>query len=233
MAAAKRRTVTVLGFADLDHSVEFYHLFLTSPQFYDDFRDFGFQWPNTPSLGYMMIKLDPKDLDAVERLEEKLLLSGIDGLRIPSLEQEGSAVLLRHTLSIYVAFMVTAALIGLAGLAIIQMRAIREREAQIGMMRCVGIRKGHLAAVFLIEGSLFASLGLAVGWAFGTIGGYWIYQLSFVAKNPLQETLPFYYPALALVAVIGAIFVAAAALNVGPALRSLSVSPGAAVRAQD
>lgn len=230
---AVRRTVTVLGFADVDHSVEFYHLMLTSPQFYDEYRDRGFQWPNTPHLGYLMIKLDPADLDEVQRLEDKLLLAGIDGLRIPGLEQRGNAELLGHTLSTYVAFMVAAALIGLAGLAIIQMRAIREREPQIGMLRSIGIRKGHLAALFLIEGSLFASVGLAVGWAFGTIGGYWIYRLSAASQNPLTEVLPFHYPALQLAAIIGAILLAAVALNVAPALRSLSVSPGAAVRSQD
>lgn len=227
------RTVTVLGFVDVDHSYEFYHLMLTSPQFYEDYRHLGFQWENTQALGYLMIGLDTSDLAAVERLEERLLLGGVDGLRIPGLEQSGNATLLRHTLSIYVAFMVVAALIGLAGLAIVQMRAIREREPQLGMMRCIGVRKSHLAALFLIEGAIISSVGLAVGWAFGTIGGYWIYSLSVSTANPLTETVPFHYPALTLAGIMGAILLAAFALNTAPALRSLSLSPGAAVRSSE
>ena len=232
-AETQRRTVTVLGFVDVDHSIEFYHLFMTSPQFYEAYRDRGFQWPNTPYLGYLMIRLDTADLDAVQRLEDALLLAGIRGLSIPGLEQEGRATLMKHTLSIYVAFMVAAAIIGLAGLAIIQMRAIREREAQLGMMRSIGVGKGHLAALFLIEGSLFASVGLAVGWAFGTLGGYGMHRLSVASSNPLREPIVFEYPALPLAAVIVAILLAAVALNVAPALRSLAVSPGTAVRTQD
>src|SRR5690606_2605054 len=117
------RTVTVLGFVDVDHSIEFYHLMLVSPQFFNDYRDLGFQWENTEVLGYMMLNLDASDLDTVQQLEDLLLISGIDGLRIPGLEQQGNATTLRHTMSIYVAFMVVAAIIGLAGLAIVQMRA--------------------------------------------------------------------------------------------------------------
>jgi len=228
-----RRTVTVLGFFEAERGIEFFQPMLVSPQFFEEYRDRGFQWPNTPHLGYLMIGLDTSDLAAVERLEDTVLLGGVKGLRIPALEQLGSATLLRHTLSIYVAFMVAAALIGLAGFAIVQMRAIREREAQIGMLRCLGVRKADLAAMFLIEGSLVGSIGLLVGWGFGSIGGYWIYRLSANTANPLETPPPYHYPGLALLLIFGAILLAALALNAAPALRSLSLSPGAAVRAQD
>jgi ABC-type lipoprotein release transport system permease subunit len=229
----ERKELTVLGFVRTEHHIEFFHLIMVSPSFYDEFRDHGFQWPNTPHLGYVMIRPNGSDLQQLLNIEEQFLLNGIYGFRAPGMEMQAEGVMLEHTLSIYTAFMILSAVIGIAGLAIVQMRAVHERANQLGMLRCIGVGQKSIALSFLMEGSLIGWSGLLVGLSFGSIGGFLIYQFQNVTRSPLEAAVPYSYPAAQLIGLLLAVMLVTLLLNLAPALRSFRLSPAEAVRSLD
>jgi len=228
-----QRKVKVLGFFRGDPGLEYYHPMLVSSSFYQDYQDRGFQWPNTQNLGYALIDMDLSDLEQVQQVEEQFLLHGVHTFTAPGVDQQARAALLRHTFGIYIAFMIASVVIGVVGLAIVQMRAIRERAKQLGMLRCIGISKRHIMTIFLIEGSMIGWTGLLCGWAFGSLGGYWIYRLASAGTSPLDTEFVFHYPTGLLLGLLGILMGVTFVLNLAPAYRSLSLSPGMAVRAVD
>ncbi|WP_274365580.1 ABC transporter permease [Paenibacillus thermotolerans] len=228
-----KRKVKVLGFVRAGSGIEFYSLMMVSPTFYEDYRERGFQWENTQHLGYVLLDVETSDLDGLQRLEEQFLLNGVSEFRMPGVDTLARAALLRHTFSIYTSFMTVSVIIGIIGLAIVQVRAALERSKQLGMLRCIGVNPSHIVTMFLVEGSMIGWAGLLTGWLFGSVGGFLIYQLQQYGASPLDVELGFEYPAGILLGLLVSFMLIAMIVNVIPARRSIAVSPGIAVRAAD
>jgi putative ABC transport system permease protein len=65
------------------------------------------------------------------------------------------------------AFIGVGLLAGIAGLGVISMRAVVERRREIGMLRALGLTGRGVQAAFLLEASVVALLGIAVGVGLG------------------------------------------------------------------
>ena len=66
-------------------------------------------------------------------------------------------------------FMALGLLVGIAALGVISFRAVVERRQQIGMLRAIGFQKNMIAATFLIESLVVATLGVLSGLILGLI----------------------------------------------------------------
>lgn len=230
---AGTQRVKIAGFFSMDEQETYKNLWFVPPSFVQKYREYGFHWPMDSAGGYFLLDVNLGNLETVHRLQEKFLLAGFETFHVPVLEQLARSTMNRHMYVIYVAFMVVAVFIGMAGLAIVQHRAVRERTRQLAMMRFIGIGKRQIAQMFLLEGIWIGWTGIWNGALFGTAGGYLL--ISYMAANqpPDAPTVPSYYPLMLIMTLLILAMLAAWLLNLWPARRSNLLSPAEAIRTAD
>jgi putative ABC transport system permease protein len=117
----------------------------------------------------------------------------------------------------------------LMGLVSALSMGVIERTREVGILRCVGARARQIRRVFSAEAVALA----AVGWAFGVLLGWLMYQglLALILHN-VDITLPEDFPpAIPLITLVGVVVLALIVIR-GPLHRATRIQPGAALRYQ-
>jgi putative ABC transport system permease protein len=119
--------------------------------------------------------------------------------------------------------------IALIGLVSALTMGVIERTREIGILRCLGARAGHVRRVFSAEGILLA----AIGWAIGIPVGWLIYEglLAFV-KHDFGITGTVVFPLVSLPVALVALIAITLAVIRPPLHRATRVQPGGALRYQ-
>ncbi len=181
-----------------------------------------------PSVHY--VGLSPGgDADAVAAaLAGDFVENGVDAEAIASIvgveveEQQGFFSLLSGYLSL-------GLLIGVAGLGVVMVRAVRERRAQVGMLRAMGMPAGGVRQMFVTEGAFVALQGVVSGVVLGMLSSYQLLTRS----NTFEIQLDFVVPWLAMAAIVFVPLMAAAVASAIPAGRAAAIPPAAALRLTD
>lgn len=119
--------------------------------------------------------------------------------------------------------------VGVAGLAVVMVRAVRERRREIGVLRALGFQPATVRRSFIIESAFMACEGVVIGVALALVTSY-----TLVANaGGFTETLRWVVPVgtLALL-VLGTLFVSLLA-TVAPAQLASRVRPAVALRIAD
>ena len=121
-------------------------------------------------------------------------------------------------------------LVGIAGLGVIMIRAVRERRRQIGMLRSLGFASGKVRATFLLESGFVALEGMVIGTVLSLVTSY---QL--VANSDFfgDIRVPYSVPWLQLALLLGAALVASLLSTAGPAQQAAKTKPAVALRIAD
>jgi putative ABC transport system permease protein len=119
-------------------------------------------------------------------------------------------------------------LIGILGLGVVMVRAVRERRRQIGMLRAMGFSARVVRRAFLAEAGFIAIQGIVLGIGLGLIVSYQMLH-SDVFGTPLPFTVPWLAVAILLLVPAAAAMVAAYA----PASQAAKVRPAVALRTAD
>jgi putative ABC transport system permease protein len=130
----------------------------------------------------------------------------------------------QQVLTLMQAYLGIGLLVGIAGLAVITLRAVVERRTQIGALRAIGFTRRMVLATFLGEIALIAVLGIGIGVALGIVLAYKIYTVYFA--DIVVFSVP--WPNLALI--IGLTAAAAVAATAQPAIRASRIPPAEALR---
>lgn len=118
-------------------------------------------------------------------------------------------------------------LVGIAGLGVVMVRAVRERRRQIGMLRAMGFPRRVVRTSFLLEAGFVAVEGVIIGVGLALVVSYQLLSNSSVFG---ESELPFRVPWLALVAVFSASVVASLAAAAAPAAQAARIRPAVALR---
>ncbi len=117
-------------------------------------------------------------------------------------------------------------LIGIAGLGVVLIRAVRERRRQIGMMRAVGLPASAVRGSFLVEAAFVGFQGVALGIGLGLLSSWQTLTQSTAFEEGLTFAIPVPFlvglGVVSLLASLGAAFL--------PAMRAGKISPAAALR---
>lgn len=120
--------------------------------------------------------------------------------------------------------------IGIAGLGVVMVRAVRERRRQIGMLRAMGVSSGIVRRAFVLEAAFVALQGIVLGIVLGMITSY---NLLVNSSAFGEQAIDFAWPwtALALIAALplGASLLATA----WPATQAARIKPAVALRIAD
>src|SRR5881628_1080814 len=156
-------------------------------------------------------------------LERTFFVYGLQTIDIR--EQIGQAFdASQEVLTLMQAYLGIGLLVGIAGLAVITLRAVVERRTQIGALRAIGFTRGMVLSTFLVEIALIAVLGIGIGVALGIVLSYKIYIVYFA--DIVVFSVP--WPNLALI--VGIASAAAVASAAQPAIRGSRIPPAEALR---
>ena len=117
----------------------------------------------------------------------------------------------------------------LMGLVSALSMGVIERTREVGILRCLGARARQIRRVFSAEAVVLA----AVGWAFGVLLGWLLYQgLLALFLHNVDVTLPEDFPpAIPLITLAGVVVLTVIVIR-GPLRRATRIQPGTALRYQ-
>lgn len=174
---------------------------------------------------YLLNVRDGLDVDRqATLLEREFLANGMQTIPIDTIAKE-IVQQINGVFTLFRAFLGLGLIIGVSGLGIITVRAIRERRLEIGMMRAIGYTKRMVVTNFALESSFISFLGIVIGTLLGISIGYTVYLEAFEELG-----YDFVIPWVEIVLVgIGAFL--ATLLSVYPAARGASkISPAEVLR---
>jgi len=129
-------------------------------------------------------------------------------------------------LNLLQAYLGLGLLIGIAGLGVVLVRAVRERRRQFGVMRALGIAAPVIRRAFVVEAAFVAFQGVALGIGLGLLSSWQVLTRSSAFEQGLDFTVP--TPPLALLA--AGCLMASLAMAAIPAVRAGRTLPAVALR---
>jgi putative ABC transport system permease protein len=118
-------------------------------------------------------------------------------------------------------------LVGITGLGVIMVRAVRERRRTIAVLRALGFQARIVRLSFFAESAFIAAEGVIVGTVLGVLTTWLLYQNS-PAFGSLDAAFPIAWTQIAIT--VGAALAASLLATVGPARRAAAINPAVALR---
>jgi putative ABC transport system permease protein len=163
------------------------------------------------------------------KLEDTFLQNGVESTTIRASVQLNLRTF-RNFLALMRGYLALGLLIGIAGLGVVMVRAVRERRREIGMLRAMGVSSSVVRRAFLLESMFIALQGIVLGVVLGMITSYSVLTNSIVFGT---GTLAFVWPWLALVGIVIIPLVASLIATALPAARASQIKPAVALRVTD
>jgi putative ABC transport system permease protein len=127
-------------------------------------------------------------------------------------------------------FLALGLLVGIAGLGVVMVRAVRERRRYIGVLRALGFQAGTVQRAFLTESSFVALEGILLGAALGIVTTYLVFQNDPSFDN---ASIGFPIPWVSIAVLVAATALASLAATAWPARQASRIRPAVALRIAD
>lgn len=124
-------------------------------------------------------------------------------------------------------FVALGLVIGVGGLAVVMVRAVRERRRQIGMLRAMGLPSTTVRRAFVLESGFIAARGLLIGGGLAVLS-CWLLATRSDAFG--ESSIPFSAPWGTIAAMLGAALAGALAATAIPSARAAAIRPAVALR---
>jgi len=121
-------------------------------------------------------------------------------------------------------------LVGISGLGVIMVRAVRERRRTIAMLRAMGFSARTVRRSFVAETALIAAEGVIIGTGLGVLLTWLLYQNS-PTFGDLNAAYPIAWRTIAVIAVVT--LLASLLVTLAPARRAAHIKPAVALRTAD
>ncbi len=118
--------------------------------------------------------------------------------------------------------------VGIAGLGVVMVRAVRERRRQVGVLRSLGFQASQVRRAFLAESGFIALLGVLTGTLLAITVSWRL-----IGTEAFGDDLPFTLPWGQLALVIGLTFVFSLLATAAPAQQASNIRPAVALRTTD
>ena len=163
-------------------------------------------------------------------LNSDFLPQGADARTFTSLGAVGQQKLMGF-LAVMQGFLGFGLLVGIAGLGVVMVRAVRERRKEIGMLRAMGFQTGLIRMAMLSEAGLIALQGTLIGAALGLITTRQL--LAGTNESFGDDPVALVVPWIGLILILALPLLASFAATIWPASQAANVRPAVALRAAD
>jgi putative ABC transport system permease protein len=162
-------------------------------------------------------------------LQGQFLPQGLVATRIGHLVEQDFAAN-RSFFRLLQGFLALGLVVGVAGLGVVMVRAVRERRRTVGVLRALGFPARVVRRAFLLESSFVACEGILLGTALSLVTSY----LLFRNDDDLQGAgTPFPIPWLSISLLVAATAAASLAATAWPARQAARIDPAVALRLAD
>ena len=133
----------------------------------------------SPSTALYVALRPGTDADRVRRrtCRRAFLANGTEAVSIPTIMDEGFTMT-RQIFQLFQGYLAMGLIVGIAGTAVVMVRAVRERRRQIGTLRALGFGSRSVGRSFAIETGFVAAEGTVIGAALALVTLYDIVALS-------------------------------------------------------
>lgn len=194
----------------------------------DSFLD-SFVQPTVVARHYVKVADGADPEEVADRITADLIPNGADARTFKEMVALGTSTQAGffHLIEGYLGL---GLLVGVAGLGVVMVRAVRERRRQIGMLRAMGFQSSVVRRAFLLEAAFVASQGIVVGVALGLLTSWSVMTRSDAFQADGAEfSIPW-----VMVLVLLVVPLAASLLGVlAPANSASRVRPAVALRIAD
>ncbi|MFC4909552.1 ABC transporter permease [Actinomadura gamaensis] len=121
-------------------------------------------------------------------------------------------------------------LVGVVGLGVVMIRAVRERRRTVAVLRALGVQSRVVRRAFYAESTFVALEGVVIGTVLGVLTT-WLLYLNSPTFGSLDAPYPIAWTQVLLT--VGATLVASLLATVGPARRAARIRPAVALRIAD
>jgi len=118
--------------------------------------------------------------------------------------------------------------VGIAGLGVVMVRAVRERRRQIGVLRSLGFESGAVRKAFVAESAFVALEGVVIGCALANLTAWRL-----VGSDVFGEDMSFDVPWVQLGLLVFGTFLASLLATAAPAQQASKIKPAVALRLAD
>ncbi|MET0740732.1 MAG: FtsX-like permease family protein [Candidatus Nanopelagicales bacterium] len=179
----------------------------------------------------MLIRVAPGvDVDALaNRLQADYLENGMVVTNIRA-TVESSYAASNQFFQLMQGFLALGLLVGVVGLGVVMIRAVRERRRTIAVLRALGFQPKTVQWSFLNESMLIAVEGTVIGTSLGVLT-CWLLFLNSPVFGSISGGFPIAWAQIALT--VGLTLVASLVITVAPARRAARIRPAVALRIAD
>jgi len=161
------------------------------------------------------------------RLQSQFIGNGTQAFAIATLMDE--AFTMTHQIfQLFQGYLAMGLLVGIAGIAVVMIRAVRERRRQIGTLRALGFPAQSVGRSFALEAAYVAVQGTVIGAALALLTLYTI-----ISRSVAMGELDFAVPIVQLGILLAGTVLASLAATIVPALSATRIRPAVALRLTD
>lgn len=220
-ASGEERTLTIAGLTDdwLFNGV------MVSTDFATEFL--GDQV--VPSRHYVAVDDGANAQQVADDLTGRLVPNGVEAETFAE-TVDGELAETQGFIRLLQGYLALGLLIGIAGLGVVMVRAVRDRRRQVGMLRAMGFSASVVRRAFLLEAAFIAVQGIVIGIGLGLLTAWNVVTNSTVFG---EMELPFSIPWMQLAIILAVPLVASLFATVQPAARAARIKPAVALRIAD
>jgi putative ABC transport system permease protein len=119
-------------------------------------------------------------------------------------------------------------IVGIAGIGVIMVRAVRERRRQVGVLRALGVQAAAVRRAFVVESAFVAAEGLVIGTVLALVTAW-----SITLTDAFGAGMSFRVPVFGIAAVVLGTLVCALLATAAPARAAARIRPAVALRITD
>jgi putative ABC transport system permease protein len=180
-----------------------------------------------PSRAYVSLVPGTNVDSFAARLQSRFIGNGAEAFSISALMDEAFSMT-HQIFQLFQGYLAMGLLVGIAGIAVIMIRAVRERRRQIGTLRALGFPARSVGRSFAIEAGYIAVQGTVIGVLLSLLTLYTI-----IVRSDAMGDLKFMVPVTQLSVLLFATVAASLLATVAPALSATRIRPAVALRMTD
>ncbi|MEA2451923.1 MAG: putative transport system permease protein [Actinomycetota bacterium] len=181
----------------------------------------------TASRFYIEVADDSNENAVAKQLQGELVANGVEAESFRSRVEDFSQANLQF-FRLMQSYLALGLLVGIAGLGVVMVRAVRERRRDVGVLRALGFMPKQVRRAFVLESGFVALQGILIGAVLALITAS---QL--VATGEFGEDIAFDVPWIQLGLLTGIALVASLLATAWPAQEASKIPPAVALRIAD